>query len=255
MAAASEARFGAELGRPESSAVKGVDAGGVMDHHVAAKLVGTWRLHRCLGHLAGAGRVEVGSTARCLDAVPVAAAPKSKRKNPRKRRQKEAAASSTKSKGDSKSASKSGVKSSKSQAKAKGTGKSKSRRKGKGKRKRSKKKIQQTGSEDEAARVGEVVGTIPPSAPRAGSPARPWDSGDQAQKVAETSEWLQQQRQKLGLDGNGFDVETLKKKKAERLKKGNARKPAAEDPLIAKLKAMGETRLPNNDGEAKKGKL
>ena len=67
---------------------------------------------------------------------------------------------------------------------------------------------------------------------------RPWESGDQAQKVAETSEWLRQQRQKLGLDGNGFDVETLKKRKAERLKTGIKRKPGEEDPLIAKLKAM-----------------
>ena len=217
----------------------------------AGKLVGNWRLRRCLGHLAapiGAGT------------VPVAAAPKRKRKNKRSKGQEESTGSSS-GKGKSKSRSKStGAKvasrSSKRQSKSKSKGRGKGKRsKGKSESKRkSMKNAQQTGSDD-VAPVGQVVGTIPPSAPRAGGPARPWQSGDQAQKVAETSEWLKQQREKLGLDGGGFDVETLKKKKAERMKKGIKRKPGEEDPLIAKLKAMGETRLTDTESKPHKGKL
>ena len=228
-----------------------VEAGGAD----AGTLIGRWRLGRCLGHLVAPGRDQPG-----VDVVAVAAQTKSKRKGNQGQGQKEAAAGNSKGKGkahskgkgkgkgSSKSNSKSKSIQSKSSLKAKGTSKGK----GKGKRK---KKAQQTASEDETAPVGQVVGTIPPSVPRAGAPVRPWERSDQAQKVAETSEWLQQQRKKLGLDGGGFDVETLKKKKAERLKKGAKRRPGEEDPLITKLKSMGGKRVSDTDDESRKGKL
>ena len=138
----------------------------------------------------------------------------------------------------------------KGKSKSKGKGKAS---KGKKKKKKKTKKAKKTASDDDAAPVGQVVGAIPPSAPRTGGPARPWENVGQAERVAETSEWLKQQREKLGLDGNGFDVETLQKKKAARLK-NPPKKTGGEDPLIAKLKAMGETRGPSSD-ETKKGKL
>jgi hypothetical protein len=220
----------------------------------AGTLIGRWRLRRCLGHLAATGDQPAG-----VDVVAVAAPAKAKRKDNQGQGKNQAAGGSAKSKGKgkgkgkgrskskSKSKSNSQSKSSKSPSKAKGASKAKGK---------SRKKAQQTAPEDEAAPVGQVVGTIPPSVPRGGAPVRPWERSDQAQKVAETSEWLQQQRKKLGLDGGGFDVETLKKKKAERLKKGTKRKPGEEDPLIAKLKAMGETRVSGGTGdEPRKGKL
>ena len=204
----------------------------------AGRIVGSWRLRRCLGHLLGGGGGVAASTA--------AAAPKKK-----KAATKATAKKAKKAKGAKKSASagkSSKAKLSKGKSKSKGKGKA-----SKGKKKKKKKKTKKTASDDDAAPVGQVVGAIPPSAPRTGGPARPWENAGQAERVAETSEWLKQQREKLGLDGNGFDVETLQKKKAARLK-NPPKKTGGEDPLIAKLKAMGETRGPSSD-ETKKGKL
>jgi hypothetical protein len=207
----------------------------------AGRIVGSWRLRRCLGHLLGGGGGVAASTA--------AAAPKKK-----KAATKATAKKAKKAKGAKKSASagkSSKAKLSKGKSKSKGKGKAS---KGKKKKKKKKtKKAKKTASDDDAAPVGQVVGAIPPSAPRTGGPARPWENVGQAERVAETSEWLKQQREKLGLDGNGFDVETLQKKKAARLK-NPPKKTGGEDPLIAKLKAMGETRGPSSD-ETKKGKL
>ena len=83
-----------------------------------------------------------------------------------------------------------------------------------------------------------------------GDPARPWENPGQADRVAETSEWLTAQRKKLGLElVDGFDPVAAAKESAK------IRKKTGEDPLIAKLKAMGETRLPAAGEAPKKGKL
>ena len=158
----------------------------------AGTLIGRWRLRRCLGHLAATGDQPAG-----VDVVAVAAPAKAKRKDNQGQGKNQAAGGSAKSKGKgkgkgkgrskskSKSKSNSQSKSSKSPSKAKGASKAKGK---------SRKKAQQTAPEDEAAPVGQVVGTIPPSVPRGGAPVRPWERSDQAQKVAETSEWTKRFR-------------------------------------------------------------
>ena len=146
----------------------------------AGRIVGSWRLRRCLGHLLGGGGGVAASTA--------AAAPKKKKAATK--------ATAKKAKGAKKSAS--AGKSSKAKL---SKGKSKSKGKGKAskgtKKKKKTKKAKKTASDDDAAPVGQVVGAIPPSAPRTGGPARPWENVGQAERVAETSEWLKQQRAKL----------------------------------------------------------
>ena len=74
-----------------------------------------------------------------------------------------------------------------------------------------------------------------PGAAGAGA-AKPWERGgtEQAKKVAETTEWLKSQRKKLM---DGFDpVKTAAEREKAPPTKGGV------DPLIAKLRSMGEKR-------------
>jgi hypothetical protein len=78
-----------------------------------------------------------------------------------------------------------------------------------------------------------------PIPPVAAAPARPWERGGAAQseKIASTQKWLASQRKKLGLElVDGFDPVKVKTARGPAPKQGEA------DPLIAKLRRMGEQR-------------
>ena len=107
------------------------------------------------------------------------------------------------------------------------------------------------GKKGKSKKGGKLVGKVPPSVDGAtGNPARPWENPGQAERVAEALEWLTAQREKLGLnDGTHrqFDPVAAAKESAK------IRKKTGEDPLMAKLKAMGETKAPGEEAP-KKGK-
>eukprot|EP01047_Picozoa_sp_COSAG01_P002924 COSAG01_NODE_82_length_27810_cov_36.968352_12_plen_189_part_00 len=163
--------------------------------------------------VSGIALARLGAVASCLACAP-RPAPAAGRKR-RKSAEKKKAKKGKKAKKDKKVKKGKAGKTSRANAKAKSNVGKKSRSKG--------------------GAAKESVSTPPVAA----APARPWEQGGAAQseKIASTQKWLASQRKKLGLElVDGFDPVKVK------IARGPAPKQGEADPLIAKLRRMGEQR-------------
>ena len=190
------------------------------------------------------------SGAPVLLQVAAALGAQPKKKNKKSGKAKKAASKKGSSNNRAAKGAKTGVKG-KVQGKGKGKGKGKAKGKGKGKGKGKKGKKKASYVDTVTATPAPYVHSSmrSPAGTAATPPKKPWErnvGADQQQKVQETTEWLKQQRKKL-LDG----FEAAKKpppfdpvKVAAERKKN----PPKGDPLLDKLRSMGETRGRGLDG-------